>query len=214
MTPGDVIIEVRKLIGDSSTPSRFSDVELLGFVNQALKRMAMLRPDLFIVTADLPVVAGSTYQTMPADSMRLVEIFAVTGGSVVTEVDREVFDQTYPGWRAEAAGTPVNFMRNPRNGNTYFLYPAPVAGITLAAEYVRTPVSYGQLDVIERPSDTYFPALVDATVFLAASVDDEHVLSGRAKLFADTFAQGLSVSLESRKVTDDDEAGLDPDKVD
>jgi len=213
MTPADVITEVRKLINDTRAPQRYSDAELLGFVNQTLKRMAMSRPDLFLEVGDLSTTPDTTVQSMPADSIRLVEIFSVKGGNTITEVDREVFDQTYPGWRSEAAGAPVNFMRHVRNPNVYFLYPAPEAGVILTAEYAKVPTDYGLSDSITAPIDAYFPTVVDGAVYLAESVDDEHVNSGRAKLFFDTFTQGMGLALGSRELTDSEEAGLDPRRI-
>lgn len=213
MTPADIISEARKLINDTRAPQRYSDAEMLGFVNQTLKRMAMLRPDLFLQIGDISTTPNSTVQTMPSDSMRLVEIFGVKDGRTITEVDRDTFDQTYPGWRTEAAGQPVNFMRHVRNPNVYFLYPRPASGVILLAEYAKVPTDYALSDPIEAPIDAYFPTLVDGTVYMAESVDDEHVSTGRAKLYFDSFTQSLGASLQSREITDSDDAGLDPKKV-
>ena len=63
------------------------------------------------------------------------------------------------------------------------------------------------------PPTAYMPSLIDGVVYLTQSIDDEHVSSGRAKLFLDSFGQWLSTSLQSRQITDDDSAGLDPKKV-
>jgi hypothetical protein len=54
---------------------------------------------------------------------------------------------------------------------------------------------------------------VDGTVFLAQSIDDEHVDSGRAKLFYDSFTQQLGATLQGRKVTDTKNAGMDKGEV-
>jgi len=213
MTPAQIIAEARKLINDTRLPQRYSDGDMVGFVNQTLKRMAMYRPDLFLQIGDISTTANTTVQTMPPDSIRLVEIFGVKDGNTVTEVDRDTFDQTYPGWRSEAAGTPVNFMRHVRNPNVYFLYPRPVSSVILLAEYAKVPTDYALNDPIAAPIDAYFPVVVDGVVYLAESVDDEHVNSGRAKLFLDSFTQGLGVSLQSRELTDSDEAGLDPRSI-
>lgn len=213
MTPADIIAEARRLINDTRAPQRYSDSVMLGFVNQTLKRAAMLRPDLFLYMGDVPTTPNTTVQTLPADSLRLVDIFGIKDGNAITEVNRETFDQTYPGWRTEAAGVPVNFMRHVRNPNAYFLYPRPTAGVILLAEYAKVPTDYALSDPIAAPIDAYFPVVVDGTVFLAESVDDEHVNSGRAKLFFDTFTQGLGLSLQSRDVTDSESGGLDPKRV-
>jgi hypothetical protein len=213
MTPAGIISEARKLVNDDRAPLRYSDTDMLGFVNQTLKRMAMFRPDLFSYIGEVSTSANTTFQSMPANSIRLVEIFGVKDGNTITEVNREVFDQTYPGWRTEPAGVPVNFMRHVRNPNVYFLYPRPTAGVILLAEYAKVPPNYSLAATIIAPVNAYFPVLVDGVVYLAESVDDEHVNSGRAKLFLDSFTQALGVSLQSRDLTDNDEAGLDPRRI-
>jgi hypothetical protein len=213
MTPNEVITEVRRLIQDTKTPFRYSDAVMLGFVNQTLKRMVMLRPDLFSVITDIPTVAGTVLQSCPTDSTRLIEIFAVKAGDAVTEVNRETLDRTAPGWQREAPGQPVNFMRHVRNPNRFFLYPAPAVGVVLVGEYAQTPPDYTLNQEITFPTDAYFPTVVDGTVFLAESIDNEHVNSGRAKLFQDSFVQGLGVSLQSRTITDTEAGGQDPRQV-
>jgi hypothetical protein len=54
---------------------------------------------------------------------------------------------------------------------------------------------------------------VDGVIFLAESIDNEHVNSGRAKLFQESFVQSLGVSLQSRAITDTESGGLDPKQV-
>ena len=208
MTPQDVITEVRRMVNDTRVPYRYSDTILLGFVNQTLLRMSVLRPDIFSVMDEFTTTPDTVLQDCPADSVRLVEIFGVVGGDALMEVSRDTMDQSYPAWRIEAAGIPVNFMRHVRNANKYFLYPAPIAGITLSAEYIQTPPTYAIGATITAPSDSYFPIIVDGTIFLTESIDDEHVSSGRAKLFLDSFVQALGVGLQSRAVTDLESAGL------
>lgn len=213
MTPAEVITEVRRLIQDTRDPLRYSNAVLLGFVNQTLKRMVMLRPDLFSEIGEIPTTSGMALQSMPSDSVRLIEVFQVKGAGVVTEVNRAMLDRSAPQWVAAAPGTPVNFMRHVRNPNRFFLYPPPQAGTVLVAEYAKSPPDYAIDDTIELPLDTYFPALVDGVVFMAESIDNEHVNSGRAKLFQDSFAQLLGVALQSRVVTDVESAGLEPEQV-
>jgi len=213
MTPQDVITEVRRLIQDESAPLRYSDTVLLGFVNQTLKRMAILRPDLFSLITNIPTTANSVVQNCPSDSVRLVEIFQVVGGNAITEVSRDTLDQSTPSWVAEAAGTPVNYVRHVRNPNRFFLYPAPTTGTQLTAEYIQSPPAYTLGQTVALLPESYLSTVVDGTVYLAESVDNEHVNSGRAKLFFDSFTQSLGVGLQSRAITDTEEGGLDPRQV-
>lgn len=212
MTPNEVITEVRQVIQDTRVTFRYSDTTLLGFVNTTIKRMAILRPDLFTVIGDISVTANSVVQSCPAGAVRLVEIFQIKNGDALTEVSREMLDQTYPEWRTESPGVPVNYMRHVRNPTQFFLVPRPVASVILVGEYVASPITYALNDTISLPN-TYFPILVDGVVFMAESVDNEHVNSGRAKLYQDSFTQLLGVGLQSRSMTDTEAGGLDPNQV-
>ena len=213
MTPNEIITEARRLIQDTKTPYRYSDAVMLGFVNQTLKRMVTIRPDLFAVIGDFTTTANTVLQSCPADSTRLIEIFQVKNGNAITEVNRATLDRTAPNWQNEEAGQPVNFMRHVRNPNRFFVYPRPEAGVVLVGEYAQTPPDYTPNQEIAYPTDAYFPVVVDGVVFLAESIDNEHVNSGRAKLFQDAFVQGLGVSLQSRTITDTEAGGQDPKQV-
>lgn len=213
MTPNEIITEVRRLIQDTKVTYRYSDAIMLGWVNQTLKRTAVLRPDLFGVIGDIATTPNVVLQSTPTDSLRLIQIFQVKNGDAVTEVDREVFDQTYPGWVNEAASTPVNFMRHVRNPNKFFVYPRPTSGVILVGEYAQVPPDYALNDTIALIPEAYFPVLIDGVVFLAESVDDEHVNSQRAALFQKNYTEALGASVSNRVVTDTKQAGLDRKQV-
>lgn len=213
MILNDVVTEARRLLQDISAPQRYSDAVLLGFANQALKRMSVLRPDLFAYIGEITCTAGAVIQSPPSDSIRIIEIFQVKDGAGVTEVDRTSLDQTYPGWMNDAAGPAVNWMRHVRNPNKFFVYPKAPTGQVLIGEYAQTPPNYTGTDVVALLPDAFFPVVVDGTVFLAESVDNEHVNSNRAQLFQQSFTQALGVSAQARSLTDTEEAGLPNEQV-
>ena len=72
---------------------------------------------------------------------------------------------------------------------------------------------YNADDDVELLPDAYFPVVVDCTVFLAESVDNEHVNSNRAQLFQQSFTQALGVSAQGRVITDTEEAGMTKEQV-
>lgn len=208
MTPQQVITEVRKHVQDADAPYRNSDTALLGFVNQTLKRMCTVRPDLFTYYGDIPTQAGKAMQSLPDDSARLVEIFSVKGGNVVNETVREVLDLSYPGWQSAAAGTPVNYVRHIRNPSRYFLTPPPAAGTILLGEYTQTPINYTLTQPIELLSDVYFPIVIDGTVWLTEGIDNEYANGGRGQKAKEQFYEALGISLQSRIITDSESGGL------
>lgn len=210
MTPSDVIVECRRLLNDTVTPYRYTDTVMLGYVNQVVKRTAVLRPDLFGVIGEITVTANTSIQSLPTGAHRLIDIYQVKDGNAVTEADRETMARISPSWMTDTAAAPVNFMRHVRNPTKFFLYPRPTTGTVLIGEYAVTPDDYAVDDEITVLPPSYIGALVDGVVFLASSIDDEHVNSGRAKVFLDSFTQQLGVSLQNRSITDSKIGGLKP----
>lgn len=210
MTPQTVIDDVRVLIGDTdSNAYRYTDDSLLKFVNESLKRTAHLRPDLFSTFDTLVCTVSTVIQTAPSDSVRLVEVFQVTGGDAVYESDRKTMDVNSPGWRTAAEAPATTWMRHARSPNTFFIYPpCPSGGQSLEIEYAKVPTDYLIGDTIVELHDSYKSVMVDCVVFLAESIDDEHVTSGRAKLFYESFTTTLGVSAQSRTATDQEGAGV------
>ena len=75
MILNDVITDVRRIIQDTTTTYRYSDTVLLAFANQALKRIAVLRPDLFANVSTITCTQNAVIQSAPADSIRIMEVF-------------------------------------------------------------------------------------------------------------------------------------------
>ena len=207
MTPAGIITEVRRLLQDSDTTQRYSDTVLLGFVNQTLKRTALLRPDLFARQTTMTCETNAVVQSAPNDSYRMMDVFSVVGGGGVVETTREQLDQARPTWVTDVSGSTENWMRNLRNPNKFFIYTKSPAGQQLNIEYSQTPIDYASGDTILFIPETHFPTIVDGAVFLAESIDNEHVNSGRAKLYYDAFIQGLSGSASNRLIADSESAG-------
>ena len=95
-------------------------------------------------------------------------------------------------------------MRNP---NKFFIYPKAPANQTLTVEYSQVPPTYAGDATVTLLPDAYIPALVDVVVFLAESIDNEHVTSGRAKMYMDLFMAELGATTASLPVTDTENAG-------
>ena len=211
MILNDVITDVRRIIQDTTTTYRYSDTVLLAFANQALKRIAVLRPDLFANVSTITCTQNAVIQSAPADSIRIMEVFSVQNGNGIIETNREALDQAYPSWMNDAAASCVNWMRHIRNPNKFFIYPKAPAAQVIDIEYAQSPPAYAGDAAVALLPDAYFPVVVDATVFLAESVDAEHVTSQRAQLFQQSFTQALGVATQSREVTDPEKGGLEED---
>lgn len=205
MNMNDIVAEVRHLIQDTDEVAyRYTDENIIKYVNHTLKRMCIMRPDLFAYVAEIPTVAGQVLQSAPADSVRIMDIFNVVGGDGIIETEKTGLDQTYPQWMNDPAGPCINWMRHGRNANKFFIYPKAPVGQVLYGEYAQSPRMYVAGEDIELLTDVYFPAVVDGTVYLAQSIDDEHVISQRAQMFMQSFMQTLGASVQARELSDTD----------
>jgi hypothetical protein len=209
MTPANVIDSVRRVVRDGAflrTPDAYSAATLLVFVNNTIKRMVMLRPDLFTTVATISTTPNVVMQSMPSDSFRLVDIFQVTNGNTLEEVDRTQFNRTDINWAIEPAAAPVKFMRHPRNPNRYFLYPRPITGTTLEAEYVKVQPTYNLNDNIVGLPDDYLPAVVDGTLYNIVAIENEmnptQLGVMKVKMYWDSFTQSLGLALQTRDLID------------
>lgn len=203
----DIIVTVRRLIQDETTAYRYSNDFLLDLCNQGLKRIQLMRPDLFAYVGTVSCSQGEVSQSAPSDSLRIIEVYSIVGGGGLVEANREVLDQTLPSWMNDAEAAAVNWMRNVRNPNKFFIYPQAPAAQVLTVEYSQVPPTYNGSTTVTLLADAYIPALVDIVVFLAESIDNEHVSNGRAKMYKDLFMSEMGASVATLPVTDTETAG-------
>lgn len=209
MTPQAIIDEARVLINDNNPlmPERFSDATLLEYVNQAIKRASVVRPDLFIVSTDITPTAEQVEQELPDSVTRIMEVHRVVGGGAIGEVDKTTMDRGAPNWPLDDADAPVNWMRHPRNPRRYYLYPRPATGTQLSVEYVEVPADYSLSDTVGLP-DSYKAAIIDCVAALAELVDNEHVETQRFKELYNSFMQALGADFAQREAIDSEDGQI------
>lgn len=209
----DVITEARRLLQDETATFRYSDAFMLAIGNLTLRRMCVLRPDLFSVVAEVSCTQNEVLQSAPSDSLRIIEVFSVTAGGALAEVNRAVMDRNTPTWTTDTAAVATNWMRHIRNPNKFFIYPKAPAAQSVDVEYAQSPPIYDGTTAVALLPDAWFPVLVDGMVGLSESIDNEHITSGRAKIFLESFTEALGASLQGRSITDTETGGLAKEEV-
>ncbi len=184
MTPQDIIKQARHITNDAGTLAaiyRQADDELVSYVNEALKEVAILRPDLLSTVGDMTCAEGRCEQSITfLDAMSLLDVLCIHDGRALTPFDRVTMDQFKPGWRNEPAGEAQNWSPLTGDPLQFFIYPKAPAGQVLDVRYVRIPGVYAIADTIGDLPASYLPALADYVVYRSESKDDEHVLNQRA----------------------------------
>lgn len=189
---------------------RYTEDELLTFGNDAIKYIAIARPELFHVVADVPTVSNQTLQQIPADGLALVDIIGVTGGNSTRRVKtREAFDAILQSWPQQAPAPAQNWFQLDSDPVRFMIYPPSPPGQQMTLVYVQAPGEYGINEDLPIPS-TYIPIVADYIIGMSQMRDDEHVSSGRAQAFLQQFFTLLGLSKQAQDLSNVPAAGKDP----
>lgn len=141
--------------------------DLVRVFNDAVQALATYRPDAFLYTGPVALTEG-TYQTAPADCLRIVAISRNRGaagigaGRAIRLADMDIKDAINPNWHTATAQSPVQeYFYNPLRPKEFFV--SPPAPLTPAgyveATYVKTPTEI-TVKTDTMPVDiSYSPAL-------------------------------------------------------
>ena len=85
-TPADCILTARTVYNDTDSDLyRFTDTELLVYVNEAIAEISALKPALFTSIGDLDCIAGQCEQTLDfADAQLIIRPICIHGGAALT----------------------------------------------------------------------------------------------------------------------------------
>ena len=190
--PQDIITIARDILTDTETDpdtQRQTDAELLRYVNDGIKEISRLQPELFIRLGDVTCNTGEVEVRVPySEAQAIVDVLAVHDGAAVLPADMASMDAFLPTWRVASQGAAQNWMRKPNDPLRFFIYPPAPVGQVLDVMWIELPTELAIGDIITEIPDTMQPALVDYVVYRAESKDDEHVNSQRAAQHYAAFA--------------------------
>lgn len=195
MNVSDVINRARSLLNDTdATGYRWTNADLIDYINDAQRMIAVLRPDSSSGTSVSTLVAG-TKQSIPSGGFRLLDIprnvaaDGSTPGRAIRIVGRDILDQFEPGWHAATKKTEVkHYIYDERFPLEYFVYPPVNAGVKIEVRFSKYPTVLTQTsDALF--SDAYFEVILNYTMYRSYMRDAE--FSNNAQL-ASQYLQAAS----------------------
>jgi len=167
-----VVDMARGKLNDASSV-RWSDSDLLGYLNALIQEAVDLAPDAFVVNTDLTLVAGAR-QTLPGDGLALGAVNNNTAsGAGIVEADKTILDALAPSWRGVPATTDAQFwLRDKTDRKAFYVYPPqPGTPGQVNLSYVKHPAD-GTINGVDSETvttnlpidDTYFDGLVDGVI--------------------------------------------------
>ena len=195
MIASDITSRARILLNDIDA-TRWVDTELIKWVNDAQKLVAMVRPDASVATYVMTCAAG-TKQKIPNGSVagvgsgfRLLDVIrnvtTVTGsttadqvvtlaGRSVRIVDREVLDTQDPYWHTAAGASEVkHFIYDNRSPTLFYVFPPATTAAKLEIVYSVAPTDASVLADTLSISDIYQDVILNYVMYRAYSKDAEY----------------------------------------
>lgn len=206
LTAANILTRASDIIQDQ-TNVRWPTDELLRYLNDGRREIAIVRPDLYASTSVVTLSAG-TKQALPSDGSRFLDAVrnmsgtspSFTAGRAVRIVEREILDAQKPDWHTETgAATIQHFMFDERNPKVFYVYPPSNGSAKLEIVYSQTPTEITATSTELTNEDIYAGALVDYVCYRSFSKDSEYAGNAqRAGLHYQQFANSLGIG---RQVT-------------
>lgn len=158
---------------------RWTSVEMLGWLNDAQREIAIAQPEASAVIANITLVAG-TKQTLPAGAIALARVIrnmgsgGATPGVIPRMVMQSLMDTHRPSWHSDTATlSVVNWMKSSLTPRIWYCYP-PMSGATqVEAEYSVIPTPIAATASVISLDDFYANPMVDYVLYRAFSKDVE-----------------------------------------
>jgi hypothetical protein len=160
--------------------------ELVLWVNDAQREIALLKPDAAAVNDTITLIAG-TKQSIPTGGNRLLKVVRNmssasngTGKRAVRLVDREVLDAQTPDWHdptvagdAAHAAVVKHYIYDESNPRNFYVYPGVNGAAYLEIIYSSNPAAVAQVDNLSIP-DIFANAVLNYVLYMAYMKDAEY----------------------------------------
>lgn len=185
VTVASVIDRVEKVLQDT-TNIRWPETELVLWINDAQREIALLKPDASATNETITLATG-TKQTIPTGGNRLLRVVrnmsAASGGTgkrSVRLVNREILDAQTPDWHdpsvsGDAAHTNVvkHYVYDEQNPRNFYVYPGVSGSAFLEIVYSANPSTVTASGNLSVP-DIYANAVMNYVLYMAYMKDTEY----------------------------------------
>jgi Family of unknown function (DUF6682) len=210
-TGTNIITDAARLLqdvgSDGITPNyvRWKEEEYLAGVNDGCKAICSFKPDAYVISASVVLIAGIV-QELPAAGHFLQDILynmgtgGATPGTAIRMIQRNVLDAMNPSWPSATASATVEYAVFDERYPRQFLVspPQPSSGFGyVQMMYSAAPAEIEADETILIP-DIYRPALLQYEMFYLYSKDSEQPENAnKAAGYYQAFLNALSVKQDT-----------------
>lgn len=171
------IVDKTEILLRDSSNVQWPASELLGWLNDGQREIAVLKPEANSVTKAVQLVAG-TRQTMgsgtTADAIMLLRVMrnmgttGTTAGKAVRMVSGDVMDTNRPNWHSDTASSVVqNVVYDPRSSKQFYVYPPNDGSGFVEITYSAIPTTVASLASVITLDDMFANPLIDYVLYRA-----------------------------------------------
>ena len=216
ITGANILLRVKDTLQDT-TSVRWTEAELLRYINDAQREIVNLRPEASAATANVALVVG-TAQTIPTAGLRLIKVVrnmsaaggSATGKRAIRIVDREILDSQEPNWHdssvsgdAAHSTTVKHYVFDEDDPRRFYVYPGASSTSTfIEIVYSTSPTDLANTSATIFVDDIYANAIIDFVLYRAYMKDAEFAgnaqrANNHFQLFANSVGAGAQVNLMS-----------------
>lgn len=185
VTVQSVLDRVQQTLQDTGGIRWSETNELVNWVNDAQREIALLKPDATSVNTTITLSEG-TKQTIPSDGNRLLRIIrnmsassGGTGGRAIRLVSRDVLDTQTPTWHdpsttGDAAHTNIvkNYVYDEQDPKNFYVFPGVSGDSYVELVYSKNPTIVTAADNLG-VDDVYANAIMNYVLFMAFMKESE-----------------------------------------
>lgn len=193
ITAQNIIDRAAYLLEDTGNVT-WTRAELLAWVNEAQSQVVAFAPGANTGRSDVSLVAG-TKQTLPSDTLVLMDVPRNVNGPRIRAVSREVLDNAPTDWHTDTASATVkNVVYDANDQYAFYVYPPNDGTGSVTVVYAKVPTTLSAESSTFNVDDSYQGALVNYVLYRAYSKDTDYVAGGaeKASAYYGAFKEALA----------------------
>jgi hypothetical protein len=206
---GTVINNAKLVLQEvTSAGTRWTNEELIGWLNEAYQAIVQIKPDASTINAPLELTEG-TRQQIPDDGLRLIDVVRNTANSSqqlgILVASRQSLDTTRRSWHADPKSVDIEqYIFDDQDPKHFYVYPPAASGAEVELIYSAVPEPHDVAQGLQglsgeriKLNDSYGPVITDYILFRAYSKDAEHAKNmNRAQLHMQSYMKALGQKVE------------------
>lgn len=204
-TVQSVLDRVQQTLQDTAGIRWSETNELVKWVNDAQREIALLKPDATSTNTTVTLVDG-TKQTIPSDGNRLLRVIrnmsaasSGNGGRAIRLVARDVLDTQTPTWHdpdvtgdAAHAAVVKNYVYDEQDPKNYYVFPGVTGDAYIEIVYSKNPATVTASDDLG-VDDIYANAVMNYALYMAYMKESEVAANAqRASSHYNLFTQAIA----------------------